>query len=252
MIPPALARMSGTTRTFLSARTASPSGVVGPLAPSTMTLARTPLAICPVICPSSAAGTRKSTGRGGNSPPLSAPPPVKPLLVVEAPAGVGHGDDARPLLGEEGGGDAADVPEPLHGDGRPFQGDLLVAAELLDQVEDAASGGLPAAQAAADADRLTGDHARLGVAPVHADRGHDPGHNPFIGPHVRGGGGLVGARDNAYLRGVAPGEVLQLRGGELFRVYDDAALGAAVGEGGHGGAPQKTPPLPTPHIHTSL
>src|SRR4030067_823957 len=134
MIPPELARMSGTTRTFLSARTASPSGVVGPLAPSTTNLARTPRAGCPVICPCA----------------------------------------------------AATLPDPLHGARRPLQGDLLIAAELLDQVEDAASGGLLAAQAASDAHRLTGDHARLGVAPVHADRVHDPGHDPFIGPHVRG------------------------------------------------------------------
>src|SRR3989304_4312588 len=76
--------------------------------------------------------------------------------------------------------------------------------------------------------RFARAHPGLSVATVHADRVHDPGHDPFVRPHIGGGDVLAGTDDDAYLRGVAPGEGLQLRGGESLRVNDDAALGAAV------------------------
>src|SRR3972149_6141517 len=131
MIPPELARMSVTTRTPLSARAASPSGVdeeahgQGEQLPPAQPVAAVELAD---------EGARV----------LARPQRlhVQPLLVVEAAAGVGHGHDARPLAGEPGGSDAADVPAPLHGDRRPLQRDLPIAGELLDQVEDAAPSGI--------------------------------------------------------------------------------------------------------------
>ena len=62
MTPPALARISGTTRIPLSARIASAVGVVGPLAPSTTSLASIVGAVCSVMTPSTAAGTTTSQG----------------------------------------------------------------------------------------------------------------------------------------------------------------------------------------------
>ncbi len=58
--PPALHRMSGTTVIPRWARMRSASGVVGPLAPSAISLQRSRPAFAAVICPSIAAGTRTS------------------------------------------------------------------------------------------------------------------------------------------------------------------------------------------------
>ena len=67
MTPPALARMSGTTRMPLSARTASPSTVVGPLAPSTTTEAVRAAAWAGPMAPARAAGTNASQGTENSS-----------------------------------------------------------------------------------------------------------------------------------------------------------------------------------------
>ena len=67
MTPPALARMSGTTRIPLSARIASAAGVVGPLAPSTTSLASIIGAVCSVMTPSIAAGTTTSQATANSS-----------------------------------------------------------------------------------------------------------------------------------------------------------------------------------------
>ena len=60
MTPPELARMSGTRKTPFLSRTLSASGVVGPLAHSTIIFALTPLAMSFVIAFSRAAGHRMS------------------------------------------------------------------------------------------------------------------------------------------------------------------------------------------------
>ena len=60
MTPPELARKSGTSFTPASAMILSPSGVVGPFAPSTTYFAKTLPAVSLLMTPSRAQGNRKS------------------------------------------------------------------------------------------------------------------------------------------------------------------------------------------------
>ena len=80
MTPPELARKSGTSVTPLSERILSPSGVTGPLAPSTRYLAFTLSAVLSFRTPSSAQGNRKSqsTNRTSETPSFSQPSQVNP------------------------------------------------------------------------------------------------------------------------------------------------------------------------------
>ena len=80
--PPALARMSGTTKTPRSCRCRCASGVVGPLAPSTTIFALMAGALSIVIWFSSAAGMRTSTSSANSSSLSSGSPPGKPSTVL--------------------------------------------------------------------------------------------------------------------------------------------------------------------------
>jgi hypothetical protein len=74
--------MSGTTKTPRSCRILCASGVVGPLAPSTISFALMSLTFSSVICFSSAAGTRMSTSSLKTSAGRAASPPGKPATVL--------------------------------------------------------------------------------------------------------------------------------------------------------------------------
>jgi len=114
---------------------------------------------------------------------------------------------------------------------------VVAAGDLLDDVLQPAPGGLGASECAADGHGLAGDNARLGVALMHRDRVHDPGHDLLVGAHVRRGNVLGRADDDADLGGVAAGQALQLVAGERPWVDEDAALGAAVRQVYDGGLP---------------
>ena len=70
--------MSGITCTPRFSKTSSASGVVGPLAPSTMIFAWTSLATSLVITPPSAAGMRMSQSCTRMASPLIRSPPLNP------------------------------------------------------------------------------------------------------------------------------------------------------------------------------
>src|SRR5205807_9582214 len=69
------------------------------------------------------------------------------------------------------------------------------------------------------------------------DRVHEPGHHLGVGAHVRGRDVAVRPDQDRDLGGEAAGQVLELAGGELAGVDDDAAFGAAVGDVDHGALP---------------
>ena len=111
-------------------------------------------------------------------------------------------------------------------------------AGALDGVEDAAAGGLVAAQRSAQADGLAGDHAGNGIALGHAVGIHDPGHGLRIGVDIGRGNVLLRPDERQNRAGVAARHPLQLALRHVLRVAGDAALGAAEGNIHHCALPR--------------
>ena len=82
--PPALASTSGTTVMPFSASRSSAAGMVGPLAPSTTSLALICPALARVICFSSAAGTITSQSTLQNSSRVISSVPSRPVILPVA------------------------------------------------------------------------------------------------------------------------------------------------------------------------
>src|SRR5207302_5578417 len=92
-----------------------------------------------------------------------------------------------------------------------------------DAGEHTGCGGAGVAAGSADRQWLAGHRARVGAAPPHHGQGvHQPGHDPAVGVDVGGGYVAVRTEDGRDLRCVAPGEALELTGGEASRVATDA------------------------------
>src|SRR3970040_1885880 len=116
--------MSGMTGIRRSARTASASGVIGPLAPSTISFVLRRGAFSPVICPSKALGSRTSHGSSKRSALVTRRLPEQPGTLtlagvqlfggVDPAAAVAYRDDPAAQLVQECGRDRADVPITLH------------------------------------------------------------------------------------------------------------------------------------------
>src|SRR5216683_3139317 len=204
--PPALARMSGTRKMPRSRKMASASGVVGPLAPSTISFALTSRALF----------LHALDGEAER--------------VVDAAVVLADRDDRAACLFEQPRADAADVAEPLHRDA------CLVrkAVEMFERSHRAdrhpAAGGLYATERPAHLDRLAGHRRRHRVAEVHGERVHDPRHSLPVGVDVGRRDVAVGADENRDLGREPAGHVLELVERKLFRVDDDAALGASEGD----------------------
>ena len=98
---------------------------------------------------------------------------------------------------------------------------------LLENVDDASTGGLVAPLGPADRDGLAGDDAGNSVPDRHRVGIHHPGHRLGVCPHVRGWDVLLRPDDRHELGGEAAREPLQLIRRVLRRVDDDAALRAA-------------------------
>ena len=99
------------------------------------------------------------------------------------------------------------------------------------------AGRLAPAERAAHLDRLAGHDRGDGVALVHGVGVHDPRHHPLVGVDVGRGDVGVGAQGLDDRGGVAPGDALQLRVGELERIADHAALRAAERDVDHRALP---------------
>ncbi len=95
---------------------------------------------------------------------------------------------------------------------------------LLENVDDASTGGLVAPLGPADRDGLAGDDAGNSVPDRHRVGIHHPGHRLGVCPHVRGWDVLLRPDDRHELGGEAAREPLQLIRRVLRRVDDDAAL----------------------------
>ena len=162
-----------------AARIGSASGVVGPLAASATIRARTVCAFAPVIWPSRAARTRTSTSsanssalsigsgarghrRSSRSPPgIGAGTDVQPGVVADAATDVGHGDDPGAALGHQPGRRLADVAEALDRDARAVERiEPRPGGRVGDDVDDALTGRVAAADGAAEVDRLAGHDRR--------------------------------------------------------------------------------------------
>ena len=131
-----------------------------------------------------------------------------------------------------------DVAESLDRDGQPLAGSRPSRRQASKGHDcAAAAGGRVAALAAAHAERLPRDHRGHGVAGLHRDRVHDPGHDLWRGVDVGGRDVPVGSDQHRDLARVAPRQALQLVVLSRSRVDDHAALGAAEGNPDHGALP---------------
>ena len=146
------------------------------------------------------------------------------------------GDEAA-VVPQQARGHRADVAEALDDDAAALQLLPEAARRLVEDVHDAASGGLPASGRAADDDRLARHDTGHGPALGHRVGVHHPGHRLLVGAHVGGGDVEVGADHQDDLGGVAPGEALPLLQRELARVAADPALGAPVRQPHQGALP---------------
>ena len=131
-------------------------------------------------------------------------------------------------LGEETRRPTTNLAEALHGRGRSVVSDAQVRERLQGDVHDAARGGRRPAERAAEADRLAGHDAQDGVAGVHRVGVHHPGHGLLVGADVGRGDVVRGTDQRHDLRGVAPGDALELGLRVVARIDDHATLGAAV------------------------
>ena len=248
MTPPALVRMSGRIGIPRSARIASASSDVGPLAPSAISLAWIRGAFSSVTWSSRAARTRMSHGSSSSSSfviraPVGQPSSepcsrrvvahrvdVEPGGVVDAAGDVRDGGHGRAAVDQLVRGDPADVAEAL--DDALLLGE--VPAEPLagsgDHHHDAGAGRLVPEDRAADRDRLAGDDLGHRVADLHRVRVHHPGHRLLVRRHVGGGNVLLRADHGQEIRGEAARQALELALGQLARIAADTAFRAAVGE----------------------
>jgi hypothetical protein len=78
------------------------------------------------------------------------------------------------------------IAKPLYHNARPLYRHLLQGASFLHTVHHPSTGSLPPPQGPTDDDGLAGDHARHGIANLHAVSIHDPGHGLFVGIDIRG------------------------------------------------------------------
>ena len=97
---------------------------------------------------------------------------------------VGHGQDLHAVAGERERGDGADVAEALDDGGGFADVEPDGVCGAVDEVADAAAGGLAPAQRAAQPDRFAGDDAGHGGADVDRVGVHHPGHDLFVGAQV--------------------------------------------------------------------
>ena len=104
---------------------------------------------------------------------------------------------------------------------------------LDDRVDGTARGRLVAALAAADRQRLPGHDGERRVPVMHRVRVHDPGHRLRVRVHVRRWNVTVRTDEELDLRRVSARERLELLRAHAFRIADDPALRAAVGNSDH-------------------
>ena len=158
---------------------------------------------------------------------------VEAARVDDAAPRVADGDDLRPLLVEEPGGDAASVAEALDGYGGAAQVHALHPAGFLGDEQAPARRRLVAALGAAERDGLAGHDAQAGVAHRHRVGVHHPGHGLRVGVDVGGGDVAVGPDDGQDLGDIAARHAFQLGLRHFARVADHAALAAAEGDVHH-------------------
>ena len=158
---------------------------------------------------------------------------IEPAGVEDAAVDVGDADDFVTGLVHQARGLRADVAKALHDHARCGALAPEALQRLVADNHAAAPGGLPPAARAAQVERLAGHARRHGVAHVHGVGVHDPRHGLLVGVHVGRGDIALRADVVQDFRRVAPRDALQFALGELLRVADDAALGAAEGNVDH-------------------
>ena len=129
---------------------------------------------------------------------------------------------------EQAGRRATHVAGALYHHARALELHAQIVRCFAGDHEHAAAGGIAAAQAAAQGNRLAGDHAGGGFAQVDGIGIHHPGHDLFVGVDVGRGDVLAGADDDPDLAGVAARQAFQFTAGQLTRIDADAALRATI------------------------
>src|SRR5579859_527762 len=155
---------------------------------------------------------------------------IKPGLVINAAARIADSYDLAPFFMEEAGGNRTGITIPLNAHARAFERHTDMFRRLAGHKQDACSGGIVTAFAAADRKRLARDDRRDGVALVHGIGIHDPGHHLRVGVDIRRGNIAVRANDDRNFGSIAAGEPFKFRRTHALGVADDAALRAAIGD----------------------
>ena len=155
-----------------------------------------------------------------------------------------HRQQLRPLWRQQPRGPRADVAEALDEVRRLAQVHLVIGCPLLHDVDHALPGGLIAAYAAAELDRLARHHV-IGAMPVQRGHGRQvgvehPGHDLCVSIHIGGRNVVVGADVIAQCEGEAASDAFQLGLRVAARVELDPAFRPAhrdVGDSGFPGHP---------------
>src|SRR5262249_6180847 len=106
---------------------------------------------------------------------------VQPARIVNGAVTITGAENLYTALVQLVAGDRPDVAETLDDDGRFLRFDLQFLHRLHDAIGHSASGGLLAADAAAEFDRLAGDDFRARIADLHAVRVVNPRHRLLVG-----------------------------------------------------------------------
>jgi hypothetical protein len=152
---------------------------------------------------------------------------VESARVVSAAGPVADGADACSRIGEQSRGGRANLAESLDGHGRAGERNTEVRECRVGREEHAATGGVAAAERAAERDRLAGDNRWYRTLRVHRVRVEDPGHNLLVRADIRRGNVGVGAKDSDQAGRVPPRDAFQFAHRQRARIAEHAALGAA-------------------------
>ncbi len=166
------------------------------------------------------------------------PSDVEPLLVIETAGDIAHRNDTGSFLFHDEGSVHPDIPKSLNRDRGAINGELEMPKCFQCDIHDPSSRRFFPAQAAADRQGFPCHHTGDGVADLLAVGVHHPGHNLCVRPDIGCGYILIGADQGENLRGVASGQPLKFRVGQLFRRDGHASLGPAVGQPGQSAFPR--------------
>ena len=158
---------------------------------------------------------------------------VKAVRLINSTVNIAQGDNLHARVAEKLRRPAADIAKALHSRSCFIRLDALHLQCLQRRHHNAAAGSRRASEGAAHADSLAGDEARLKLSGNLAVFVHHPAHNLRISIHIGSRNILLLADKRRNLVNIATRQGLQLALRQLRRVYNNAALAAAIRQSGN-------------------